>query len=496
VDGHVSGSGKLPPDADYTRTTGGRNRGSGSCQPRRIAVRTAAPVRGASHWPAVNQVRPPAPPAAGGGAPARARRSGPLPPGALLIGGTLGFQGVTTYGFLVIAHRALGATAYSPFSVLWALIFVAAPGLFLPLEQEVGRAASARRVAGLGAGPVVRRALYLGIALALAVMVAAAAGEAPLVASLFDGDAGLLAGFMVAIACYALYYLGRGTLAGAGRFGGYASVLTVEGVARVGAAAVLWRLGVRSGGTYGLAIALPCMVGLLAVLPRQRGIAAPGPPARWSELTAALGWLLTGSLLAQVIINIAPLAFQALFGGSDKAAAGEILNGLIIARIPLFLFQAVQAALMPKLAGDAAAGRIGDFTALLRRLLLLVAAVVVVSVVGIAVLGPPVLHLLFPSSHPLSRGDLVLLGLGSEGMMAALTLAYATIALRGYPGATAAWGAGIVALVAALVVLPGTLVRVEVAFCVGVLVASVAMAVALRVRVARAARPGPVRAPA
>ena len=416
------------------------------------------------------------------------RRSSPLPPGALLIGVTLGFQGVTTYGFLVIAHRALGAAAYSPFSVLWALIFVAAPGLFLPLEQEVGRAAAARRVAGLGAGPLVRRALLLGIGLAVAVMALAGAGEAPLIADLFQGEGGLLAGFVVAIACYVLYYLSRGTLAGAGRFGGYASVLLVEGVARIGAAVVLWRLGVTSGGAYGLAIGLPCVVGLAVVLPRQRRVAAPGPDAHWSELTSALGWLLTGSLLAQGLTNVAPLAFQALFGAAHRATAGEILNGLIIARIPLFLFQAVQAALMPKLSADAAAGRLEEFRSLLRRLLLLVGVVVAVSVAAIALLGPPVLHLLFPSGHPLSRGDLVLLGLGSEGMMAVLTLAYATIALRGYRGATAAWVAGVAALVVTLVVLPGTLAKVEGAFCVSVAVAGIAMAAALRSRVARTAR--------
>ena len=415
------------------------------------------------------------------------RRSSPLPPGALLIGVTLGFQGVTTYGFLVIAHRALGAAAYSPFSVLWALIFVAAPGLFLPLEQEVGRAAAARRVAGLGAGPLVRRALLLGIALAVAVMALAGAGEAPLIADLFQGEGGLLAGFVVAIACYVLYYLSRGTLAGAGRFGGYASILLVEGVARIGAAVLLWRLGVTSGGAYGLAIGLPCVVGLAVVLPRQRRIAAPGPDAHWSELTSALGWLLTGSLLAQGLTNVAPLAFQALFGAAHRATAGEILNGLIIARIPLFLFQAVQAALMPKLAADAAAGRLEEFRSLLRRLLLLVGVVVAVSVAAIALLGPPVLHLLFPSRHPLSRGDLVLLGLGSEGMMAVLTLAYATIALRDYRGATAGWVAGVVALVVTLAVLPGTLAKVEVAFCVSVAVAGIAMAAALRSRVTRTA---------
>ena len=417
---------------------------------------------------------------------ARARRSNPLPPGALVIGMALAIQGVTTYAFVVIANHALAPKTYSAFSALWALTFVAAPGLFLPLEQEVGRAASARRVAGLGAGPVVRRALLLGIGIAIAVMVLAAAGESPLVGTFFNGQALMLLGFLVAMAVYAVYYLSRGTLAGSARFGGYATVLMVEGAVRIAAALVLLKAGVTNGGAFGLAISLPCLIGLAVVMPRQRGIAAPGPPARWSELSSALGWLLTGSLLAQALMNVTPLASKALFSNGDPTAAGRILNGLIVARIPLFFFQAIQASLMPKLSADAAAGRLDDFRLLLRRILVLAALVIVLSVAGMALLGPPVLQILFHSSRPLGRGDLALLALGSEGMMVAFALAYACIALRGYRGATAGWVSGTVALVLALVVLPGTLLRVELAFCIAVAAACAVMAVALRVRLRRA----------
>ena len=414
--------------------------------------------------------------------PASAAGPNPLPPGALVIGIGLAFQGLTTYAFVVIANHALAAKPYSAFSALWALTFVAAPGLFLPLEQEVGRAASARRVAGVGAGPVVRRALFLGVGLALGVMVLAGAGEGPLISTFFNGQGLLLVGFLAAMATYTFYYLSRGTLAGSARFGGYATVLIVEGAVRIAAALVLLKAGVRSDGAYGLAISLPCLIGLAAVMPRQHGVAAPGPPARWSELSSALGWLLAGSLLAQALMNVAPLAVKAFFSGGDPSAAGRVLNGLIVARIPLFFFQAIQASLMPKLSADAAAGRLEDFRLMLRRILLLVAAVIAISVAGMALLGPPVLQILFHSSRPLARGDLALLALGSEGMMAAFSLAYACIALRGYRGATAGWVAGAVALVVALLVLPGALLRVEIAFCIAVAVACAVMAVALRMR--------------
>ena len=67
--------------------------------------------------------------------------------------------------------------------------------------------------------------------------------------------------------------------------------------------------------------------------------------------------------------------------------------GVLLARIPLFLFQAVQAALLPRLSRLAARGEIEEFRAGLRRLLLIV--VIAVGVVGIAgafILGPWVIE--------------------------------------------------------------------------------------------------------
>lgn len=407
----------------------------------------------------------------------RGRASSLLPAGALVTGAGFAVQGLAAYGYLSLASHGLGAARYSALGALWALVFVAAPGLYLPLEQEVGRALAARRVRGVGGRPVVRGALLLGAGMAVAVAGVAVAAHRPLVDRLFDGDGLLLVGFVVAIGCYALYYLGRGTLAGSGRFAAYSQVLVVEGVVRVGAVVALVVVGAGSAGAYSLAIGLPCIAGLLLVLPRQRGLAPPGPPAPLAELSNALGWLLTGSLLSALLVNCGPLAVKAFFSGGDAAAAGLFLNGLIVARIPLFFFQAVQASLLPKLSADAAAGRLDDFRATLVRLLALVGGLVVVAVAGMAVLGPPVVRLIFKSS--LGRGDLALLAFGSELFMAALALATACIALGAYARAALGWGAGLagVALVAAVV--PGSVVRVEVAFCAGVVTAVATMGVGL-----------------
>ena len=68
---------------------------------------------------------------------------------------------------------------------------------------------------------------------------------------------------------------------------------------------------------------------------------------------------------------------------------------MLLARIPLFMFQAVQAALLPRLSRLAAKGELDEFRAGLRRLLIVVLAVGVVGTLGALVLGPFVIELVY-----------------------------------------------------------------------------------------------------
>ena len=409
------------------------------------------------------------------------RRS--LPEGALVIGGALVAQGVSLYAFLAIASRALGPTLYSPLSALWALVFVSAPGLFLPLEQETGRALAARRVRGVGGGPVIARAGAIGGGLVAALVVVAVAGHGPITDRLFDGDGMLLVGLGVAIACYSAYYLFRGSLAGNGRFSAYAMLLAVESAVRVAVTVGLAVAGVKTAWVFSLGIGLPCLVAVVPMLLRERGLATPGPAAAWTELSSALTQLLAGSLLAQTLSNIGPLAVKVI-ATDDSGAAGRFLDNLIVARVPLFFFQAVQAALLPKLAAQAAAGLLDEFASGLRRLLVLLGGVVVVSALGMAAVGPIVVRILFGSGYQLDRVDLVLLACGSEGQMICLSLAQGCIALGAYGRMVAGWFCGIAAVAVLLAVVPGVVRRADIAFAGGVAVAAAALGVALLTRLA------------
>jgi O-antigen/teichoic acid export membrane protein len=423
---------------------------------------------------------------------ARLARFDVLPTGTIPVAAGLAVSGLTAYGFLAIASRALGPQKYAPLSVLWTLVFLAAPGLFLPLEQEVSRAISARRTRGVGGRAVVLRAAAAGGAVAVLVCVAVAAARGPLVSTLFDGDDMVLVGFVVAVVVYLLYFLARGVLSGNGAFGTYGVLLGVEGVVRVACCAGLALAGVRLTGVYGLDVGLPCLAGVAVAVIAGRGLLAPGPPARWAEISHAVGFLVAGSLLGQFLVNVGPLAVKVLARSSETAAPGTFLNGLLIARIPLFFFQAVQASLLPALAALAATGKLAEFRHRLLRLLIGVALVGAASVAGSTLLGPYIVSHFFGSGFVLRHLDMALLATSSSIYMVALALVQAVIALSGHRLVPLGWLVGVLAFLAtagaASAVAPGldVLLRVEVALVAGSSAALAAMAVLLLRRFAAA----------
>ena len=141
-----------------------------------------------------------------------------MPKGMISVGGGLVVSGVCGYGFLAIAARALGPVCDAPLATYWALLFVAGPGFFIPLEQEVGRAVSARRARGLGGRPVIVRACVGGgiFSLALGSLVIGASGS--LAARVFAGEGALVVALAVGLIVSSAQFLARGTLSGNGAF--------------------------------------------------------------------------------------------------------------------------------------------------------------------------------------------------------------------------------------------------------------------------------------
>lgn len=405
----------------------------------------------------------------------------PLPTGTVAVGAGVAIAGVTAYAFLAIAARALGTHRYAPLSTLWALIFVVGPGLFLPLEQEVGRALASRRVRGEGGAPLIRRAAVLGTTMAVAISLLALTVGRPLLNQLFDGQTLLALAFVLALGGYSAEFLLRGMLSGNGRFVGYGVVVGGEASLRCFAVVGLAILGVKVAGLYGLTIVAGSILAVGFVLRNQPGLYLPGPPAPWRELTGNLGYLLTGSMLAAFLVNAGPLTIKLIAGPAEHDAAGVFLSGLIIARIPLFFFQAVQAALLPRLAALASADRHTEFRHGFGRLLALVAVVGGISIGGFALLGPFTLRVLFGRGFVLSHEDMAALAAASAVYMLALALAQALIALEEHGRSALGWLVGVATFVACTMALQhlALLRRVELALIASSATAALTMAALL-----------------
>ena len=415
------------------------------------------------------------------------RERNPLPGGTLTVGAGILLLGVTAYGFLIVAARALGPSRFAPLSVMYTIVFLAAPGLFIPLEQEVGRALSARRARGVGGRPLVVRAAVAGGVASLAVAILVVLARRPLLDRLFDGDSLMLVALITGVAAYAVEYLARGTLAANGRFVRYSALVGAEGSLRAGGAAVLWAAGVTEPAAYGLLIGIPPVIAAVGAVTGAGRLAGHGPPAPWSELSSRLGFLLLGSLLGQTLVNIGPVAVRLLAPSGDSAAASRFLAGLVLSRVPLFLFQAVQASLLPRLAAHAAAGRRDEFRTVLLRLVAFVSLLGVLATLLAWALGPWAVRVLFGGAYELGHADLALLAGASAAYMVALALAQGLIALRGHGRAVIAWAAGVAVFAGVLAVVGGVVTRVEVSLLCGSATSLLVMAALLRERLAHPA---------
>jgi O-antigen/teichoic acid export membrane protein len=169
-------------------------------------------------------------------------------------------------------------------------------------------------------------------------------------------------------------------------------------------------------------------------------------------------------LAEQTIINAPVLIADAT--ASDAALAGFVFNVLLIARAPLQLFQAIQTSLLPHLTGLNATEDSVEFDRAIRVTLLAIAGFAGAVALGLLVLGPFAMDVLFGGDFDYGRAGLALVALGMGCHLAAGTLNQAALARGRQRQAAAAWTAAAAALVVWLVlpVVDDELVRVEVGY--------------------------------
>ncbi len=392
-----------------------------------------------------------------------ARAVGQLPAGTLSVGAGLAVLGVGSYAHLAIAGHELSARGMASMSVLWAIVSCLGIGLFFPVEQELIRHVAARTVSGEGVAPAVRRGTVLAAGVLLIVVIPSLAAARPLADRLFGGDVGMMYALCGGFAALAVVSIGRGVLAGLGRFGGYGAQLGIDGSMRIVLSVALAVAHVHSPTAYGLILtAAPLLSAVCTARPTLRGL-GPGAPVPWPVMCRGLGMLIGSSLLAQTVVNVAVIDVD-LLDPSRPAVVGALLAAMVLARVPIFVFASLQAALLPGLAAAAAAGDFRRFRWLLGRASVAVVALGITGGLLASIFGPWLGPILFGVQHVLHWSDFALLAFGTMCYMLALVMGQGAIALSRHRDQLLSWVVGGVVLVA-VTLLPGDVsLRVEFAY--------------------------------
>ncbi len=390
--------------------------------------------------------------------------------------------GLCTFAFLTVAARVLGAEEFGVVSTLWALVFVIGPGLFLPVQQELSRVVGAQRGrdgAPDGGGNAVRLASRWSAALTVVVALVGLLLHASLGDRLFPGHRELVLCLVAATAASAVSFAARGVAAGRGDFGGYGLLVSSEAALRLLVGVVLVVV-VTEPLTFGIAIAAAPLLSVAAVsVLRRRPPLAPGREVPARELRGALLWLTAGSLLAQLAANAPPLAVQ-LLGDEGSAATGRFMSALLVARLPIFFFQAVQATLIPNLSALAAAARHDDLDHAIRVLTAVCSAFVVILTGGALLAGPEAVSLLFGDGFDVSARTMAVLAAASGLYLLAAGLSNAAIALHRHHLTASAWLAACAVFAVVVALVPGLLLRVELGYLAGTVAAVAVFLVGLR----------------
>lgn len=415
------------------------------------------------------------------------KKRGAIPEGTISIGIGLLVAGVTIYVFFKIGQQALGQEEFKPLVSLWFVMFAIAPGFFLPVEQELSRAIAHRRALGQGTTPVVKKVALL-CTMIIVFLVLLILILSPLINdNLFEGHSIITVSLAIAIVTYGILYFTKGLSSGLGKFSSYGFIVGSDGAIRVIACAVLLITGVTQLPAYSLIIVVTPVIGVMIIVFTGQLRTDPGPPAEWSEITENLVWLLGGSIFAAALVNAGPITVDLLGDKSDAVRVTQFGNAVLLTRVPLFLFQAVQAALLPRLTRLAARGDLDEFKIGFRRLVALVIGVGAIGTVGAFLFGPFFLDLVYGGG--IDRRTLTLLALASGIYMMALAIAQAVIALCGHRHVALGWLLAFISYtVSAWTVSQDLFLRVEVALVVSSAVALIYFAYGLKLLLRSGAR--------
>ncbi|QIG44786.1 hypothetical protein G5V58_20180 [Nocardioides anomalus] len=391
---------------------------------------------------------------------------------------------------LVLAGRSLGPAGFGALSSLYLLVTSVATGLFTPLEQEVTRRRGVERSRHTWDRSLTRRALGHGQAAAGAALVLALAAYPLTVRVLGDQD-WLVVSLCLALPGYAAWFEVRGELAGQGHLRRYGTQLVVDGASRMVGALALVLTGGESVATFGLLFGLSPWITLLLTLPGWRLAPEQRRAGPADPLARPLALLVLSALASQLLINAGPLVVNLLATDDERDLAGVYLAVLVVVRIPVFLFSAVQPGYLRSLAEYVGGGDRQAFDELVRRVLMTVAGVSAAVCLASTALAPPLVSWVFGFDQRLDRATCLLLTLAVGLFLVAVVLAQALLALGHHVWVTTGWLLGLAGLALGAAPDTGVVTRATLALLAGAAVATASLALLLRRERAQWAMIGP-----
>jgi O-antigen/teichoic acid export membrane protein len=369
--------------------------------------------------------------------------------GARILSIGIAATGLFSFAYFSVASHVLDDTRYGAVNLLWTILFVTISVIYRPVEQLLSRTIATRRAQGLTTGHPLRTPALIQGTFALVFLVAARALHGVIVDA-FDGAGALFWILVAGTLAYAASYFARGYLAGHEWFGLYGGLVFFEAVSRF-CFPVAVAVGLLHGQTavaFGIAAA-PFASLLVIPWALARHAEGAGPAVAGDD-----GAVREGASFA-VAVSAIMLSEQTLLNAAvllvpKGATVAVVFSAFLITRAPLQLFQSIQTSLLPHLAGlEATEGREG-FQRAIRLTLLAVAAFAGLVALGLLLLGPWVMGLVFDINHHYAAAGLAVIAVGMGFHLASGTLNQAALA-RGR--ATAAAGCWLVAATAYIVVM-------------------------------------------
>jgi O-antigen/teichoic acid export membrane protein len=418
--------------------------------------------------------------------------------GARVLSIGIASTGIFTFLYLAAASHVLDPASYSRISLCWAIMFVILSVIYRPVEQLLSRTIADRRARGLHGHPL-RIPATIQFGFASVFVIVALLMRHDIEQGMFDGSGALYWILVVGVLAYSASYFARGWLGGHQRFALYGGLVFLESTSRF-LFALAVAVGIGSGqGAVGLGMAVAPFASLCVIpfaFSRLRVRAPAGLPAADAaregpayvgleeaavdlSLRHGAGFAVSvvGIMLAeQTLLNAGVLIVAAKAGskaGLTVGITGFVFNVLLIVRAPLQLFQAVQTAILPHLAGLEARESPEEFHRAIRITVLVIAAFGSAVAIGLLAIGPLVMTaLLGNKGFAYGRFGLAIVGLGMGFHLVSGTLNQAALARGRAAAAAVAWlsAAALFVVLMLTELISNEVTRVEVSYFIATLV--------------------------